>query len=555
MTGPSQNDSGQRSGARPDGRGASGSPLIQLVLDAASAVPLYRQLYDGLRDAILSGRLAGGARLPSSRALAADLEVARNTVLVAYDQLRNEGYLVGRRGGGTRVRRTMPDALLTATAAGARRGRARAPETARDPSARPAAVHPGPEPRLSSRGRILVESGTSFLRSGGGRPVPFEIGWPAADVFPLRRWAQLAGRRWRHGDGGLRDADPAGDPALRATIASHVVTARGGRCTADQVLVVNGAQHALHLIAQVLLDPGDPVWIEDPGYIGARAAFAAAGAALVPVPVDAEGLDVRSGMRLESDARLAYVTPSHQFPLGVVMGAPRRLQLLSWARGTGAWIIEDDYDSEFRYAGRPLPCLQGLEAEQGGGSEPGRVLYVGTFSKTLVPGLRLGYVVVPDPLIDAFRAARSTIDRHTATPHQQVLADFMSQGHYARHVRRVRNLCAERQEALLAAASARLAGLLTFDADPAGLHLVGRLAADSDDVAAARAAAANGVRVSPLSRSVLRSPNPLGPALLLGYGAYDEAQIRDGVDRLARALEIAGRRGGATASDPTGSLT
>jgi GntR family transcriptional regulator/MocR family aminotransferase len=326
---------------------------------------------------------------------------------------------------------------------------------------------------------------------------------------------------------------------LRAAIADHLVNARGARCTAEQVLVVGGAQQALDLVARLLLDPGDAVWLEDPGYFGARMAFAAAGARLVPVAVDQEGLDVASGERDEPGARLAYVTPSHQFPLGAVMSAPRRLALLAWARSAGAWIVEDDYDSEFRYEGGPLPCLQGLEAERRSGDEPARVVYVGTFSKTLAPGLRLGFLVVPDPLVDAFRAARSAVDLHPPAHPQAVLADFITEGHFARHVRRVRVLYAERQAGLLAAAGEALDGHLALEADPAGLHLVGWLADGIPDTEVTDAAAAEGVVVSPLSRHALRSSSmPAGRgALLLGYAGFGVGQLRAGVRGLRRAFE------------------
>jgi len=509
------------------------SPVVHVAVEPESGVPLYRQVYEALRQAILSDRLSRGARLPSSRALARDLGVARNTVLQAYEQLRSEGYLIGRRGGGTRAREVIPDALLSVPRP-ARRRALRAERTASRTQAVPGPTDADPAPpRISERGRGLVTSGAALIRAPGPH-VPFEVGVPAHDAFPRRLWGQLAGRRWRRGDLDLGELDPAGETTLRVAIAEYLATARGVSCSPEQVFVINGAQQALHLAAQLLLDVGDRVWVEDPGYVGARVAFEGAGARLVPVPVDDDGLDVAAGVRAFRDARLACVTPSHQFPLGVVMSAARRLQLLAWARSSNAWIIEDDYDSEFRYTGRPLPCMQGLEAERGDGSAP-RVLYVGTFSKTLVSGLRLGYMVVPDALIDAFRAARSTVDRHTPTAHQQVLADFIGEGHYYRHIRHVRSLCAERQAVLVDAAAARLGDMLTVRADPAGLHLLARLAPGFDDVDVQQAAMARGVRSWALSKFYLRDAPP-DRALVLGYGGFDEREIRAGVELLGEVL-------------------
>jgi GntR family transcriptional regulator/MocR family aminotransferase len=520
--------------AVPKRRGPA-SPVVHLAVDPASDVPLYRQVYEGLRDAMLSGRLARGARLPSTRALAADLGVARNTVLLAFDQLRSEGYLQGKRGGGTRAREVVPDALLTVPRPTRPRSTTR-PRDRRGARPQPRATRaPDVAPEISARGRMLVDTGSTLIRRAGPH-APFELGVPAIDAFPMRLWSQLAGRRWRRGDVELGELDPAGEPALRAAIASYLATARGVRCTPEQVLVMNGAQQALHLVSQVLLDPDDAVWIEEPGYVGARVAFVSAGARPVPVPVDDDGLDVAEGMRVAPSARLAYVTPSHQFPLGVVMSASRRLQLLAWARAAGAWILEDDYDSEFRYTGRPLPCMQGLEAEQREPTQRAHVLYVGTFSKTLVSGLRLGYMVVPDELVDAFRASRSTIDRHTPTSYQHVLADFIGEGHYYRHIRHVRNVCGERQAALVGAAATRLAGLVDLAPDPAGLHLLGRLAPGIDDVAAHEAAMARGIRSWALSKFFIGAA-PRRGALVLGYGGFDEAQIRRAVGELGRVLE------------------
>jgi GntR family transcriptional regulator / MocR family aminotransferase len=308
------------------------------------------------------------------------------------------------------------------------------------------------------------------------------------------------------------------------------------RCVPDQVFVVNGAQHAVDLISRILLDRGDEVWMEDPGYLHARIAVRDAGARIVPVPIDEQGMVVSTGERIAPNARLAYVTPSHQFPLGVVMSAPRRLALLAWARRADAWIIEDDYDSEFRYSGRPLPSLQGLDVERSDSAGQPRVLYVGTFSKSLAPGFRLGYLIVPDALIDVFKAARRALDRYAPTLEQGVLTDFICDGHYARHVRRARAVYSERQEVLLHAARTDLDGLIRLEPDPAGLHLVGWLPDGVNSEAVATIAAADGVDTSPLSRYRLHVTTHDQHALLLNYAGFDEKAIRSGVRRLQRAL-------------------
>ncbi len=518
---------------RPKQRGrTSGAPPLLLPIDRHAERPLYEQVYAGLRDAILDGRLAPGARLPSTRELAADLDISRSTVVQAFDQLRLEGYTDGRRGGGTHVREEIPDRLLRASATAIRRGHdgRRASGTAAKPG-KPDALP------LSGRGRLLLDTGSNFRSLAGTPAVPFELGIPATDAFPERMWARLASRLWRSGQVPLTASDPAGHPALRRAVAEYVGQARAGRCTAERVLITNGAQQALDIVARVLLDPGDAAWIEDPGYFGARLVLTAAGARLVPVPVDDEGLDVAAGERTEPDARVAYVTPSHQFPLGVVMSAPRRLELLAWAERRGTWIVEDDYDSEFRYEGRPLPCLQGLEAQRLGERESSRVLYVGTFSKTLVPGLRLGYLVVPDRLVDAFRTARAVLDGHTPAAGQAVLAEFIDEGHYTRHLRRVRALCAERQAALMDAAEAELSGLLSLEPDPAGLHVVGQLEAELLEREVVEAAASEEVVVTPLSRYYLTPSGRCPGRLLLGYAGFDSDRIRSATASLGRALK------------------
>jgi GntR family transcriptional regulator/MocR family aminotransferase len=321
--------------------------------------------------------------------------------------------------------------------------------------------------------------------------------------------------------------DPAGYRPLREAIAGYLRNARAVACTADQVMVVSGTQHALDLAARVLLDPGETAWVEDPGYIGTRSALMGAGVRVKPVPVDSEGFNVARAERHHPGARLCYVTPSHQYPLGVTMSLPRRLALLDWARRCNAWIVEDDYDSEFRYAGRPLAALQGLDRDQ-------RVLYVGTFSKVLFPALRLGYLVAPPDLIGAFVAARALADHHPPSLTQAILADFIADGHLARHVRRMRTLYAERQLALLRAVRRELGGCLSVAAAEAGLHVVGWLADGVDDRAASRRAAACGVEAPPLSAYRLEQGQRGG--LLLGYAATSPRQIRDGVRGLAAAL-------------------
>jgi GntR family transcriptional regulator/MocR family aminotransferase len=488
-----------------------------LGLERASGVPLHRQLYDGLREAILSGRLRPGVRLPSTRALAVDLGASRNTVLAAFGQLLAEGYLEGRVGAGTTVASTLPETLLRAH-----------PEAA-------GTERPGRRPRLSRRGALLVRTRAAFAR-GAATAHPFRPGLPGLEFFPFDLWTRLLARRWRRVPRQLLDyGDPAGHAPLREVIAAYLGEARAVRCDAGQVIVVTGAQQAVDLAARVLLDPGDTAWVEDPGYPGARGALIAAGIRLAPVPVDAEGLVVRRGAQRAPRARLVYVTPSHQYPLGVTMSLNRRLALLEWASRSGAWILEDDYDSEYRYSGRPLAALQGLDTV-------GRVIYAGTFSKVLFPALRLGYLVVPPDLVDAFVAARALADRHSPSVTQAALADFIDAGHFARHVRRTRALYAERQAALVGAVRRTLGGLLEVTPAEAGMHLLGWLPDGVDDREAARAALAREVDAPPLSSFRARiSRDEERGGLVLGYAAYTPREIDDACLRLAAALRTVQR--------------
>jgi len=480
---------------------------VTLPLDPRSGTTLQRQVYDGLRAAILAGRLRPGARLPSTRSLAADLAVARNTVTAAFSQLVTEGYAEARVGAGTVVARALPDDL-TKVAARLALDNGRGPARNR--------------PRISRRGRTLCDLPT--LR-------PFQPGWPALDQVPLDLWWRLAMRVGRRlGRELLGHGDPAGYPPLRKAIAAYVAVSRGVRCAEEQVVVTSGSQQALFVAAQVSLDPHDAAWVEDPAYPGTVNALRAAGARLVPIPVDAEGIDVRFGEERRPAPRVVAVTPSHQYPLGVTMTLARRLELLRVARRARAWVLEDDYDSEFRYSSRPIPALQGLDQD-------GRVIYLGTFSKTLFPALRLGYAVVPTDLVRPFTAVRSVLDVHSPVLEQAVLAEFITAGYFERHLRRMRTLYAERQQVLLEEAKRHLAGLLELAPSGAGLQCVGWLAPGLDDRTAARAAAAHDVAVTPVSRFALGRLSR--PGLLLSFGAFEPRQIRAGVQRLAEALGAA----------------
>jgi GntR family transcriptional regulator/MocR family aminotransferase len=482
--------------------------LPNLQLDPNSKIPLYHQLYEGIRSAILAGQLAANTRLPASRTLAQELSVSRTTVTEAYSQLFAEGYIEGKIGSGTYVSHTLPETVLQI---GATTNVASAPQ-ARSPS---------------RRGKLFGAIPMSISQDRGP-PRAFRLGVPAFDTFPFDIWARLMSRHWRKPPLELLAyGESAGFWPLREAIAEYLTAARGVRCTPHQVIIVAGSQQGLDLATRVLLDPGDKVWIEDPGYMGARAALTSAGSELVPVPVDREGLNITQAIAQCPTARLAYITPSHQFPLGVTMSLSRRLALIEWAHRAGAWILEDDYDSEYRYTGRPLPALQGLDTEN-------RTVYLGTLSKTLFPSLRLGYLVVPADLVDTFIAAKAVLDRHAPLVEQAVLAQFIAEGHFARHIRRTRMLYAERQAALIEAAARELAGLLEIRPAESGMHLVAYLPNGTDDHAASRLAASFGVDAWALSTYALL-PQPRG-GLLLGYTAFSQSDIKRGVRRLAQAI-------------------
>lgn len=489
-------------------------PSMVVDLNRLSPVPLHRQLYDELREAILSRRLKTGTRLPSTREFTAELGVSRTTVLNAFRQLRAEGYIESKVGAGSYVTGALPDELLRVRAS--REGMSQAVSKHRN---------------FSNRGALLADAQVTVARDRG-KPRAFRPNVPALDAFPLCIWSRLVSQHWRFPSHELLGyGEPAGYYPLRKQIAEYLGTARAVRCETKQVIIVSGAQQALDIAARVLLDPDDAAWVEDPGYLGARGALLGAGISLVPVPVDEEGLNVDVGIARNADARLAFVTPSYQHPLGATMSLARRLALLEWASRSGAWIVEDDYNSEYRYAGRPLSALQGLDTE-------GRVIYVGTFSKVLFPSLRLGYIIAPPDLVEPFTSARSILGRHSPLLEQAVVADFMYEGHFVRHIRRMRLLYEERQRALVNAADREFGELLEVRSAEAGMNLVGWLPEGSDDYAASERAGTYGLEAPPLSSYFIEPPRRGG--LLLGYACVGTEEIREGVRRLALALRSTG---------------
>jgi GntR family transcriptional regulator / MocR family aminotransferase len=487
--------------------------LAAIALDPSSRAPLHRQLYEILRKAILERKLRAGARLPSTRSLAKELTVSRTTVINAFDQLLAEGYIEGKAGSGTFVTVSLPDDLL--------RVRSRAANSVRSPAKRRA---------VSQRGRLFAATAASFVKDEG-KARAFQPGLPSIDDFPFDIWARMISKRWRQCSSELAGyGHAAGYRPLREAIANYAQLARGVRCEPEQIIIVAGSQQGLDLAARALLDPGDTAWIEDPAYRGACGALLGAGAKLAPIPVDEQGLDVAAGESICREARVAYVTPSHQYPLGITMSLARRLALLDWATRSDAWIIEDDYDSEYRYTGRPLAALQGLDKED-------RVIYIGTFSKVLFPSLRLGYLVVPTDLVDIFSAAHAHTACYSPLINQAVLADFITEGHFARHIRRMRGLYEQRQSLLVQCAERELGRLLEVRPAGAGMHLIGWLPGDANDQVVSRHAAKAGIDVRPLSFYCIEARHRGG--LLLGYTGIPEAEIKLGAQKLATVLRSA----------------
>ncbi|MBI4492372.1 MAG: PLP-dependent aminotransferase family protein [Chloroflexi bacterium] len=480
-------------------------------VDEAAGAPLRGQVFEQLRQAVLEGRLRPGERLPSTRAFARRLGISRTTVCLAYDQLLAEGYVEGRHGAGTFVSAHLPDERLQAGLDAA-------------PSAPPAA---GAAPPLSAWvQRVPIEPG----RPSPGLAYDFRLSRGAWETFPWSAWRRLLGRRLRRPSPETTAyGDPAGYGPLRAAIAVHLRRSRAVRCQPEQVVIVSGSQQTLDLLARILVNPGDRITMEDPGYLGARRVFQAYGAEVGAVPVDGAGLVVERlpEPRRGQPCKLVYVTPSHQFPTGATLSLARRLALLEWAARAGALVLEDDYDSDFRYGGRPLESLQGLDPSQA-------AIYMSSFSEALFPSLRIGYVVLPPALLDPFLAAKELSDRQTPTVEQQVLADFLTSGLFERHLRRMRKLYQGRRDALVAAIARELGPAARVSGAAAGLHLVVWLPEQVEEAAVVAEAAALEVGVQPMRPHF--QVRPPSPALLLSYAALDTGQIAEGMARLGEAV-------------------
>lgn len=477
------------------------APIIQVEKRASKS--LYSQVYEGYRKAIVEGTLRTGQRIPSTRVLALELGISRMPVLNAYAQLLAEGYFESRVGSGTVVSRSLPERIGNTEPAAIR------------------SVRPSRQRRPVSRRCASLSSAQAFYgsRSFG----PFHVSQIGHDCFPLPLWNSLVTRHARHTRARSLDyGDPMGLKELRERIAEYLRISRSVRCDARQIMIVSGSQQGLEITARVLLDPGDAVWMEDPGYRFARSVFAFSGCFPVPVRVDAEGLDISAGAKKCGRARAVLVTPSHQYPLGVTMSASRRLQLLDWAESNGAWIIEDDYDSEYRYEGMPVASLQGLDRNS-------RVVYIGTFSKVLFPSLRLGYLAVPEDLIERFLAARFALDLGPATFLQAVLADFIGEGHFARHLRRMRAVYAERRNALIGSLRDCFGSAVEMIGADAGMHLSVLMPEISDREISVLGAREN-LRLLPLSPFYVGKAAQQG--LVLGFGSTSVEEIPGAVEKL-----------------------
>ncbi|WP_197498303.1 MocR-like pyridoxine biosynthesis transcription factor PdxR [Cupriavidus gilardii] len=477
---------------------------------------MNRQVYQIIRQEILAGTIPAGCKLPASRMLAKEVGVSRNTVLYAYEQLLAEGYVTASTGSGTFVSHTFPDHSALHKV-GAANGTITVPAAQQNPN----------RFALSRRGQHLVSHAGASDRQWGA----FMAGVPDVSLFPRAVWTRLLNKHWREPRPELLTyAHNGGYLPLRRVLAEHLRLARGVRCDAEQIIMTTGIHQAIDLIARLLADPGDKAWMEDPGYWGTRSLLSNSGVEPIPVPVDGEGI-APDAATLQNPPRFIFATPSHQYPLGTVMSLSRRRMLLEYARQRGVWIVEDDYDSEFRFEGRPLASLQGLD-------EHDRVIYMGTFSKTLFPGIRMGFMVLPKPLAPHFATGLSELFREGQLIQQAVLADFIEEGHYATHIRRMRLRYAQRQSLLREAIAERFGADWPTSTHEAGLHLVMHLPPGADDLGISMAARTQGLSARPLSRYYC-DETQARQGLLMGYACVPEEEIGPAFRKLAEVIEPA----------------
>ena len=467
-----------------------------------SITPLYKQVYEQFRQMILNKQLRPGDRLPASRNLAKELGVSRVIVSQGFEQLMMEGYIVGKTGSGTFVASIIPDVVLNAPKV----------ETNGEPKIRPGAL------KVDEKGNFLPVREKTEIR-------PFQMGEPSLDQFPYKIWQQVGNKVLKELKSyHLGYDDCCGYWPLRKAIASYLRVSRAVRCEAGQVIVVTGSQQGLNLIVKCLLKTGDNVWMEDPGYFGASNAFSSAGVNIYPIPVEEDGLNIDYAMKKFGDAKLAYVTPSHQFPLGYTMSQSKRLQLIQWAKKKNAWILEDDYDSEFRYRGQPLACLQGLD-------DAGRVIYSGTFSKVLFPGLRLAYLVLPTPdLVEEFKKIKENIDRQSPVIEQLILTRYMEQGHFLRHIRKMRLLYAERQSILTSLLHEQAQSHFRVEVSHSGMHLICWLSPEINIRTLREEIERQHLVVSFINDYSIEKKLP--PAMALGFTAFSKYKLRVAVEKL-----------------------
>lgn len=483
-----------------------------LVLDEG---PIGSQVYHAIRKAILDGRLASGSRLPSSRTLAEMMSISRNSVISGFERLIDEGYLFTRRGAGTFVANTIPDTTILDTQASAL-----TQSFTKISTENPLETC---NPHLQKAQDFWQHSQPNLNNNA-----IFHVGIGCIDLFPHELWGRLLGRVWRQSKKALSTFNsPTGFRPLKEMICQYVQSTRGVNCQPEQIIIVNGTQQAINLTTRVLLKEGDCVWLDDPGYDAALGIFTSYGINVQPIISDNEGMVISQGISQNPNTRLVFTTPSHQFPLGNTLSLSRRIALLEWASVNKTWIFEDDYNSEFRYHSKPIQSLQGLDKYQ-------RVIYAGTFSKMMYPGFRLGFLVVPPLLVEAFKVAKYYTDSHSGFLEQATLALFMSQGHYARHVRRVRKACYERYQTLAQAIETTLSHVFQIEPTDSGIHIICWLKAGYTEEDIVKKGREIGLGIQPLSRYCIRPYQKQG--VLLGYAAHNPSEIKESIIALAKKL-------------------